>query len=315
MRSLCTSSSPGWAVPALSAFPHGRGASGHSSSWWPLVTPLHYVRFSCTGESRTRSSTSSATLPLERENVAHIPVQHSPYHEDWRVVRLCRTPEGREKDNSTEIIQKFICPQLNSLHSKIHQRNTQRRDRTGRGWIQFFFLFHLLCFQGDIQGQDWISYWGLCWGTSIASITTVGCSAWCHHIGSPSDLWEVCTFLGWLWCLPPCKTHSGWALSHSEIPLIPLTAPQQAKLQAEKVSYSHPEAFGHIHCYQAIREKCCAWADKGRQGGEMSHCAWPDPITHVLPQEDSRWAWIICVTSEHITWPPPLPRSAQLQIR
>lgn len=159
---------------------------------------------------------------------------------------------------------------------------------------------------------NWISYWGLFWCTSIASITTMGCSAWCHHIGSPSDLWEVWILLG---CLPLCKTHFGWALSHSEIPLIPLTAPQQAKLQGEEVSYSHPEAFGHIHCYQAIREKCCAWADKGRRGGEMSHCARPDPITHVLPQEDSRWAWIICVTSEHITWPLPLPRSAQLQIR
>lgn len=43
-------------------------------------------------------------LPLQGEDVAHVPVQHGPDHEDGGVVRHCRTPEEREEDNSTETI-------------------------------------------------------------------------------------------------------------------------------------------------------------------------------------------------------------------
>lgn len=43
-------------------------------------------------------------LPLEGEDVAHVPVQHGPHHEDGGVVCLCRTPKEREEDNSTETI-------------------------------------------------------------------------------------------------------------------------------------------------------------------------------------------------------------------
>lgn len=49
-------------------------------------------------------------LPLEGEDVAHIPVQHGPNHEDRGVVCLCRTPKEREEDNSTETIGMSAVP-------------------------------------------------------------------------------------------------------------------------------------------------------------------------------------------------------------
>lgn len=89
--------------------------------------------------------------------------------------------------------------------------------------------------------------------------------------------------------LPSCKSHScrmtSLVLLHSEIPLIPPTAPQQTNLQGGKVSCSHPEAFRPVCNYQANRKKSCAWADKGSREGDMSHCAWCDPTTCALPQE------------------------------
>lgn len=89
-------------------------------------------------------------LPLEGEDVAHVPVQHSPHHEDGGVIRLCRTPKEREEDNSTETIGMSAVPM----------------GHPGAG-----------------LGLAWR---GLCWGTANASITMVGCSACCYHTGSPS---------------------------------------------------------------------------------------------------------------------------------
>ena len=60
-----TFSSPGWAVPALSAFPHRTDAPVPSSSLWPfdglsLVCPC----LSCTGEPRTGPSAPGVASPL-----------------------------------------------------------------------------------------------------------------------------------------------------------------------------------------------------------------------------------------------------------
>lgn len=49
-------------------------------------------------------------LPLQGEDVAHVPVQHSPHHEDRGVVQHYRAPEEREKDNSTETIRVAAVP-------------------------------------------------------------------------------------------------------------------------------------------------------------------------------------------------------------
>lgn len=127
-------------------------------------------------------------------------------------------------------------------------------------------------------------------------------------------------------CLPSHKTHSSQitslVLPHSEIPLIPLTAPHQANLQGGKVSCSHPEAFGPVCSYRAIREKSCAGADKGSREGEMSHCAQSDPTTCAVPQEaigatvpdeplNHLWdLWACHLTSS----PPPPPLSCGAQL-
>lgn len=49
-------------------------------------------------------------LPLQGEDVAHVPIEHGPNHEDRGVVRHCRTPEEREEDNSTETIRVAAVP-------------------------------------------------------------------------------------------------------------------------------------------------------------------------------------------------------------
>lgn len=192
-------------------------------------------------------------LPLEGEDVAHVPVQHGPHHEDGGVVRFCRTPKEREEENSTETIRMSAVPMG---HPGAGLDLTWRGSLLGHGQYQHHYG-RMQCLLSPCQVS--ISPKG---GLSAFGVT--------RH---PR-------------CLPSCKTHSshmtGLVLPHSEIPLIPPTAPQQANLQGGKVSCSQPEAFEHVHSYQAIREKNCTWTDKGSQEGEMSHCIWSDHTTRVL---------------------------------
>jgi len=89
-------------------------------------------------------------LPLEGEDVAHVPVQHGPHHEDGGVICLCRTPKEREEDNNTEIIGMSAIP------------------------------------SGHPGAELDLAWKGLCRGMANTGITTVGRSACCHHPGSPS---------------------------------------------------------------------------------------------------------------------------------
>lgn len=172
-------------------------------------------------------------LPLEGEDVAHIPVQHGPHHEDRGVVCLCRTPKEREEDNSTETIGMSAVP--------------VGHPGAGLG----------LSWRGlSGHGQCHHHYGGM------------RCPLSPHRVSiGPKEGLRVFGVTQHPRHLPSCKSHScrmsSLVLLHSEIPLIPPTAPQQTNLQGGKVSCSHPEAFRPVCSYQANRKKSCAWADKG----------------------------------------------------
>lgn len=150
------------------------------------------------GVDRTRSSTPGVTLPLKWEDVAHVPVQHSPYHEDRRVVRLCRTPEGKEEDNSSEIIRMSSVPSSPTPKST----NTTHRKGTLLKEAGFSSFSSFICYVPKVTSKGRI---GPLIGVSAGVYPLVVCSAWCHHIGSPSDLWEDWTLLGWPWVPAPMQ--------------------------------------------------------------------------------------------------------------
>ena len=57
--------SPGWTVPAFSAFPHRRDVPVPPSSSWPFIGPSPVCRrLSCTGEPRTGHSTPGVASPV-----------------------------------------------------------------------------------------------------------------------------------------------------------------------------------------------------------------------------------------------------------
>lgn len=62
------------------------------------------------GDSQLLPMPRQPLLPLQGEDVAHVPVEHGPNHEDRGVVRHCRTPQEREEDNSTETIRVAAVP-------------------------------------------------------------------------------------------------------------------------------------------------------------------------------------------------------------